>query len=169
MDSDIGWLLGRAAHSWKTVVDVWMQDLGLTQSRWIALLHLKRMGQGVTQSQLAADIGIEQPSMLRTLNQLEDSGLIERRADRQDARRRTLWFTAAGTALLEKVEARAVEGRSHLLDGLSQDQRLAFRAVLQQLLENAHGATQRPGSLSCPRRQSLPVPATASDLPDTRN
>jgi len=142
MEHNLGWLLARAAFNWRNVVDHSMQDLGLTQSRWIALLHLGRMGEGCSQSELAADIGIEQPSLVRTLQHLEDSGLIERRACAEDARRRTLWLTDKGLQVLRDVENRALKGRQKLLKGLSAEQRQALHECLKQINENTFNLNQ---------------------------
>ncbi|WP_438864613.1 transcriptional regulator SlyA [Neptunicella sp.] len=136
MESNIGWLLSRAAFSWRNAVDHYMSGLGLTQTRWIALLHLDRMGEGCSQKELADNIGIEQPSLLRTLNQLEQSGLIIRKACAEDARRKNLWFTAEGRELLEQVESMAKAGRQKMLTGLDPQQRQLLHELLQTIINN---------------------------------
>ncbi|NVK55384.1 MAG: transcriptional regulator SlyA [Alteromonadaceae bacterium] len=138
MESNIGWMLSRAAFSWRHAVDHYMADLGLTQTRWIAMLHLERLGEGCTQKELAATIGIEQPSLLRTLNQLEESGLIERRSCNEDARRRLLWFTVKGKSLLEDVATQAQFGRQQMLQGLNSEQRQQLSGLLEKIINNAN-------------------------------
>ncbi|MAD45294.1 MAG: transcriptional regulator SlyA [Oceanospirillaceae bacterium] len=142
MEQNLGWLLARAAFNWRNTVDHYMEDIGLTQSRWIALLHLGRMGEGCSQSELAADIGIEQPSLVRTLQHLEDAQLIERRACAEDARRRTLWLTAKGRQMLGDVESMARKGRQKLLSGLNREQRQVLHECLNQIIENANHLPQ---------------------------
>lgn len=136
MESNIGWLLSRAAFSWRNAVDHYMSSLGLTQTRWIALLHLDRIGEGCSQKELADNIGIEQPSLLRTLNQLEQSGLIIRKACADDARRKNLWFTTEGRELLEQVENMAKAGRQKMLTGLDPQQRELLHELLQTIINN---------------------------------
>lgn len=138
MESNIGWLLSRAAFSWRNAVDHYMSSLGLTQTRWIALLHLDRLGEGCSQKELADNIGIEQPSLLRTLNQLEESGLVVRKACAEDARRKTLWFTPQGRDLLKQVESMARAGRQKMLAGLDNEQRAALHDLLQQVINNGN-------------------------------
>lgn len=104
MEQNIGWNLSRAALSWRHVVDLYMSDLGFTQSRWIAMLHLKRIGEGCTQSELASNIGIEQPSLIRTLNQLCEADYLQRKESEQDARCKTLWFTSKGKEVLQEMQ-----------------------------------------------------------------
>lgn len=138
MESNIGWLLSRAAFSWRNAVDHYMSSLGLTQTRWIALLHLDRLGEGCSQKELADNIGIEQPSLLRTLNQLEEAGLVIRKGCAEDARRKTLWFTAEGRDLLFKVESMAKAGRQKMLAGLDKQQRETFHQLLELIIENGN-------------------------------
>lgn len=137
MDQNIGWNLARAAQSWRHVVDLHMAEIGFTQSKWIAMMHLNRLGQGCTQSDLASHIGIEQPSLIRTLNQLESSGYIERRESAHDARCKTLWFTDLGNNQLIKMQNIADAGRSKLLEGLSSEQRKLLDQTLMLILSNA--------------------------------
>ncbi|MFD1384579.1 MarR family transcriptional regulator [Rhodanobacter aciditrophus] len=138
MENSLGWNLSRAALSWRHAVDTYMADLGLTQSKWIAMLHLNRKGEGLTQSELAADIGIEQPSLIRTLNNLQAAGLIERRESPKDARCKTLWFTEEGHRKLNQMEQIASQGREELLKGLSPEQREQLSHALLIIIDNAH-------------------------------
>ena len=134
MENNIGWLLSRAAFAWRHAVDLHMAELGLTQSRWIAMLHLDRTGEGCSQKELATDIGIEQPSLLRTLNLLEESGLIFRKVSEEDARRKTLWFTEKGRELMDAVEATAFKGRQQMLQGLSEQERDELHTLLNKIV-----------------------------------
>lgn len=136
MESNIGWILSRAAFAWRHAVDLHMAELGLTQSRWIAMLHLDRVGEGCSQKDLATDIGIEQPSLLRTLNLLEEAGLIIRQVSEEDARRKTLWFTDKGRQLMQSVEATALKGRQQMLQGLSAQERAELYTLLNKIVIN---------------------------------
>ena len=142
MENNIGWQLSRAAFAWRDAVDRYMADLGLTQTRWIAMLHLDRMGEGCSQKNLADNIGIEQSSMLRTLNNLEAAGLLERHTCPEDARRKTVWFTEKGRSLLQQVEQRARAGRQEMLEGLSEEERTLFSTLLNRVIDNAHHLSQ---------------------------
>lgn len=50
MESNLGWLVHRTALLWRTVVDRHMAELGLIQSRWVAMLALDKIGEGCSQS-----------------------------------------------------------------------------------------------------------------------
>lgn len=138
MERNLGWLMNRAGLSWRTVVDRYMADLGLTQTRWVTMLVLSKTGEGCTQTVLATQVGVEHPSLVRTLAQLEEAGLIERRLDPDDGRRRTVWFTATGKELLVRMEQVASLGREQLLKGISAEQRQNLHDLLEIIINNAH-------------------------------
>ena len=142
MERNLGWLMNRAGLSWRTVIDRYMAELDLTQTRWVAMLVLDKVGEGCTQKVLAANVGVEQPSLARTLGQLEQAGLIERRASPHDARCRTLWFTPTGKELLGRMELRAGEGRELLLKGLSARQRQQLHHMLEIVIRNAQAVLE---------------------------
>ena len=142
MDHNIGWNLARAASNWRHVVDDRMATTGFTQSKWIAMMHLNRLGDGCTQSDLASTMGIEQPSVIRTLNQLESSGFITRQESSHDARRKTLWLTDSGKFQLVKMQKMAEQARSELLNGLSSEQRHLLNDALLKIITNAHDLTR---------------------------
>ncbi|AXR05112.1 MarR family winged helix-turn-helix transcriptional regulator [Salinimonas sediminis] len=138
MQTSLGWLLNRTAYGWRNVVDQYMKTLGLTQSGWMAMLHLNRSGEGCSQKELAHEIGIEQPTLQRTMNALVEAGYIRREKCPHDARRKTLWFTAPGSQLLAKMETQASAAREAMLAGLNEQEREQLHALLSRVLDNAH-------------------------------
>lgn len=142
MESNLGWLMNRTGLIWRTVVDRYMADLGLTQTRWVTLLVLNKVGEGCTQSVLASGLGVEQPSLVRTLGQLEEAGLIERRSNPADGRCRTVWFTDAGKEMLGRIEVVARDGRELLLKGVSTEQRKQLHNLLETIIGNAQAVLE---------------------------
>ena len=71
--------LGRLHRLWRTVADLELAPLGLTHPRWTALWKLSRLGGHLSQKTLAEALEIELPSLMRTLGQLEEQGLIVQR------------------------------------------------------------------------------------------
>lgn len=143
MSESIGWLLNRTSYGWRTVVDNQMRDLGLTQSGWMAMLHLHRLGEGCSQKVLADNIGIEQPTLQRSINSLHQCGYLERRTSSEDARVRTLWFTEQGRTMLSKMEVLAAEARLQMLQGLDEDERAQLACLLKKVLHNANSSLRK--------------------------
>lgn len=128
----------RLVHQlWRAVVNQTVQPLGLTQSRWTALIGLRYLGEGNTQKALADALEIELPSLSRTLDHLARQGLIERRTCATDRRARELWFTPKGREVLAALENRAAEARERLIAGVSSDDLAVFERVLTHIERNA--------------------------------
>lgn len=121
MATSLGFRIARLPHLWRSILDRRLAPLGLTQTRWVTLYHLWRMGDGQPQCDLARAIGVEAPSLVRTLGQLEEQGLIERRACESDRRTKRLYLTAEAMPLLEKIGHVADEARQEMLAGLSDE------------------------------------------------
>ena len=73
-----------------------------------------------SQIQLAKAIGIEQPSLVRTLDQLEEKGLITRSTCANDRRAKRIKLTQQAEPIIEQVETVIDETRDDILSGISQ-------------------------------------------------
>ncbi len=136
-DAELGLRLGHVHRLWRMVVDRTVAPLGLTQPRWMALVMLRHLGEGATQKRLAEALGIELPSLTRTLAQLDEQGLVARRVPAGDRRVREVVFTAEGRRVLEALDARAAEARAVLLAGVPESEREALHRALRRIEGNA--------------------------------
>ena len=121
MASTIGFRSARLPHLWRSILDRRLAPLGLTQTRWVTLYHLWKLGEGNPQCDLARAIGVEAPSLVRTLGQLEEQGLVERRACDNDRRSKRIYLTPAAMPLLEQIDSVVLAARQEMLAGLSED------------------------------------------------
>lgn len=96
---DFAFSVARIARRLRQAVDAELRVLGLTEATWRPLVHVRRLGDGVRQKELAAALSIEGPSLVRLLDNLERRGLIERREDETDRRARGIHLTRAGRDL----------------------------------------------------------------------
>ncbi|MDB5377899.1 MAG: transcriptional regulator, MarR family [Rubritepida sp.] len=83
-------VLLQASRRWRRLAEEAMTAHGLSEARAAPLIWVGRLGGGVRQVTLAAHIGIEGPSLVRLLDQLEGAGLLERRDDPEDRRAKTI-------------------------------------------------------------------------------
>lgn len=116
---DLATQLSPVARAWRQHADRILGSLGISNSAGWALVHLERLGQGARQGELARAIGITEASLVRTVQQLEREGLVERIADEDDRRANRLHLTGEGRGLARKAEKRLIELRLDLLDGVS--------------------------------------------------
>lgn len=71
-----------------------------------------------TQIQIAKKIGIEGPTLTRTLDMLEAGGLVERLADPADRRNKHLRLTEKGGDALDEILAIVDKLRARMLAGI---------------------------------------------------
>lgn len=132
--------VARLARRWRKLLDERLRDLGVTQARWSTMVALHRGGEGVTQRELAELMSIENPTLVRLLDNLEAQKLIERRPCEQDRRARRLHLTPWGEAFIEKLDSRAEGLRDQLLDGVTDKELEICLDVFDRILDNAEKA-----------------------------
>ena len=103
--TEFGRQVYRLSTAWRREIDERVRAFGLTDATWRPLLYLGRMGDGVRQTDLAATLMIENPSLVRLIDALERGGLMERLEDPEDRRSKRLWITPAGREIYERVAA----------------------------------------------------------------
>lgn len=113
--------LSPTSRAWRQLADVELAELRLSNATSWCLIWLDRLGPDLRQIDLARAMEITQPSLVRTLNQLEASGLIRRVSDPDDRRTNKLQLTEEGQALASRIETRLRTVRAELLSDLSDE------------------------------------------------
>jgi MarR family transcriptional regulator for hemolysin len=137
-------------RQWRRVVDMALSSHGLSEAAASPLLWIGRLGGGVRQVVLANHVGIEGPSLVRLLDQLESMGLVVRRDDPTDRRAKGLWLTAEGEVLALRMEDALDELRGKILAHVDKADLEAAIRVLEAFdafeLPKAAGTEQEPES-----------------------
>src|SRR5260370_8230861 len=74
----IGPLLHGTARAWRLKLDERLKPMGLSQAKWRTLLHLSVASEALTQAEIAARLGVEEPSVVTLLHSLEREGWLPR-------------------------------------------------------------------------------------------
>lgn len=74
---------------------------------------------GITQRELSRRVGATEPTTAQQLNNMERSGLIERKRSTLDRRQSHVYLTRAGRAVKKRLLPYAVEVNATALEGLS--------------------------------------------------
>lgn len=143
MQQNIGFQLARVPRLWRAVIDRRLAPEGLTQTRWVTLYHLWRMGNDQPQCDLARAIGVEAPSLVRTLDQLSEQGLIERRPCGQDRRAKRIFLTDKATPLLERIAEVVTQARKEMLEGLDDTEVEQLLDLLSRIEANGLAIQER--------------------------
>lgn len=133
--------VARVTRRWRKLLDERLKDLGVTQARWTTMVYLQRGGQGLTQRELASLMAIENPTLVRLLDGLEEQNLVERRPCQQDRRARRLHLTATGELFMEDLNARATSLRDEMLAGVTDEELESAVGLFNKIMEN--GKRQR--------------------------
>lgn len=112
-----------------------LNALGLTSpSRMTALNHI-RANPGCSQSELAEFTGLSRASAVTMVDQLEATGLVERRAG-ADARTNALFITAAGEDAVARSAEQTRINEELIFGALSGSERETLRRLLEKVISS---------------------------------
>lgn len=145
----IGMTLPVLERAYRARANLAMAHVGLSQALAWPLVMIGRSGDGLRQGELATLLGIEGPSLTRSLDQLITGGFIERHEDPGDRRAKTLHLTALGADACEQIEDTLRDLRNALYEGIADADIEAALRVFATLSERV-GA---PKAVVPPRRK----------------
>lgn len=127
-----GMQLAQITRGWRAELDRRLADMGLSQARWLVLLHLARFKEPPTQRELAQSVAVEGPTLARLLDSLETQGLVQRQAVLEDRRAKKIVLCDTALPLIERIEAIATALRIELFEGIDEeDLRICMRVHTQ--------------------------------------
>jgi MarR family transcriptional regulator, organic hydroperoxide resistance regulator len=121
------------AHRYYT--ETRLHEVGLYAGQEIIMFHLWH-DDGLAQSQLAESIGVEAPTITKMVQRMAASGLVERRADPQDARVSRVFLTEKGRDLEPAVRAIWEQLEAKLTSGLSDVETALLSRMIAQMRSN---------------------------------
>jgi len=131
-----GMQLAHMSRGWRAELDRRLADLGLSQARWLVLLHLARYQEPPTQRELAQSVGVEGPTLARLLDSLEAQGLVQRHAVVEDRRAKKIVLCDSARPLIQKIEAIATALRVELFTGIDEEELRVCMRVHTRILAN---------------------------------
>lgn len=145
-----GLWLGLIARLWRAEVDRRLAPFGLTQSRWLTLLHLARLDGPVTQRTLADVVGVREPTLVRTLDWLEAEGLIERRVATEDRRSKLIHVTSRAAPILSRIKETTAVVRAEIFSDISEAEIATCQGVFERIAAKLGGTPALIGLPSAP-------------------
>lgn len=136
MESTLGSDLARLVRVWRALIDQRLKPLELTQTHWVTLYNINRLPPDQSQIQLAKAIGIEQPSLVRTLDQLEEKGLITRHTCANDRRAKRIKLTEEAAPIIKEVNDVIMMTRGEILSGVSPEEVTLLTNLIERLEQN---------------------------------
>jgi DNA-binding MarR family transcriptional regulator len=135
MSENIGTALAHVSRLIRKSFDEGVREIGVTRPQWQVLTVLRR-NPGILQRGLAELLEVEPITAGRMIDRLQQSGLVERRADPADRRAWRIHLTGEGEALLDRLVPYARSTMEIALDGLNESDRVALLAALEAMRLN---------------------------------
>lgn len=126
-----GPLLDYLARRIRAEAELEFRQFNLRARHVIALTLLRDFGER-SQSDLAEALGVEPTNLVILLNELEASGLVERRRSTEDRRRHIVLLTDAGARKLSDVEDVVADIEDRMFSALDTDERATLYTLLQR-------------------------------------
>ena len=112
-----------------------LSQLGLHVSQELVLFVLWRE-EGLSQSELAARLRVELPTLTKAVQRMERAGLLIRQADEKDTRVSRVYLTEKGRALYAPALTIWHDVEARMLHGMTEIEQAFLRRLLQQMVSN---------------------------------
>ncbi len=135
-DPPVGLAVASSAKALSRAFDEALAAVGGSAPTWLVLSAVKST-EVSTQGELAAAVGIRQPTLTHHLDGLEQAGLVTRTRDPGNRRVQRIAVTEAGEHVFLRLRRAAAAFDGRLRAGLDDDDVATLRRLLAQLEENA--------------------------------
>ncbi|MFQ5954416.1 MAG: MarR family winged helix-turn-helix transcriptional regulator [Kiloniellales bacterium] len=134
-DRTVGFLLHDVSRLMRKRFDRRARALGLTRAQWRVLVHLAPR-QGINQSALADILEVEDITLGRHIDRLQETGWVQRRRHPADRRAWRLYLTSKAQPLLDRMEILARDTHDEALMDVSTGERDGLMALLLRIKTN---------------------------------
>ena len=130
--------LGSAVRALRARLDRELQTAGLRLGQYQVMRVLWER-DGITPREISDDLGVEMPTVTRTVQRMERDGLVRREAHPADARSVRIYLTPRGASLREPVMRMLDEQTELALRSIAPPERRVLVDFLQRMYANARG------------------------------
>ena len=132
---ELAWELGETSRMVRRQFNRRAASVGATSAQWRAMFWLARE-PGMKQVELAERLDVEPITAGRTIDRLQEAGLVERRRDPVDRRVWRIYLTEEGGPMIERLKLVAEDVLTGVLAGISGAEIAAMRSTLEKIREN---------------------------------
>ncbi|MFC3108213.1 MarR family winged helix-turn-helix transcriptional regulator [Undibacterium arcticum] len=129
-------MIGEVSRGWRQQMNLRLKPFGLNLSMRQVLLQLHRNPGGLQQKELAHKLGIEGPTLVRLLDQLERNAWIQRLTAVHDKRRKDVVLTAKATEQIRIIEQLSYALSSEMTADLDQVELASCLAAMTTIRNN---------------------------------
>ena len=139
VEETTGYLLAKVCRAHRGSIGALLSGVGLHVGQEMVLLELWKE-DGLKGGELADRLGVEPPTITRTIRRMESCGFVERRPDPMDARSLRVHLTDKGRALEGPVARVWEEVEEKTLQGMSSEEALVLQRLLARVRKNLGSA-----------------------------
>lgn len=137
LTDDVGFLLTRASGQLVRTTNAALAEHGLRVRSYSALLLASDSRGGISQRDLAESLGLDPSQVVLLVDELADSGLVERRASATDRRTKLVAATDSGRHVRDRAQQSVAAAHTAGLAALTVDEQDQLRGLLGRLLLGA--------------------------------
>ncbi|WP_336489887.1 MarR family winged helix-turn-helix transcriptional regulator [Methylobacterium nigriterrae] len=131
-----------SGRQWRRLANSTTESHGVSEAKALPLVLIGRLGGEPRQNTLAEALGIEGPSLVRLLDQLEAAGLVMRKEDPTDRRAKVLNLTDTGRSVVARIEADLDQLRKAVFSKVSAADLEASLRVFQAVQDHLGGPSE---------------------------
>ena len=135
IDECLGFIANRLVKVFHKALDKKLEGYGLTSAQFCALARLLEE-EGITQTELARRLYIESPTLVRTLDKMEEANIIERRKDPSDRRAYHIYLKPKGKKMRNFVDEIGFTVHKEATKGISNDDIENLKKSLFKIWQN---------------------------------
>jgi len=113
-----------------------LSEVGLTVT-WFAVLNVLERGEAETGADLSRHFSTDATAITRTIDRLEEAGLVKRQRQSTDRRRYKIALTPKAHQVMPAARACAAENEDLFFGVLDEAERQVFENLLAKLVDNA--------------------------------
>lgn len=132
-----GQLLHGTARAWRQKLDERLKPMGLSQAKWRTLMHLSIAQDALTQAEIAARLGVEEPTVVALLHRLEREAWITRTNSPHDRRCKMVLLGRRAQRVIGQITTTADKLRHELLADITKSDLKACMRVLARVRQRA--------------------------------
>src|SRR5215813_13656417 len=130
-----GQLLHGTTRAWRQKLDARLKPMGLSQAKWRTLMHLSLAGDALTQAEIAARLGVEEPTVVNLIHRLEKESWITRKNSPHDRRCKMVLLGRRAQRVIAQITATADKLRHELLAEVTKSDLKTCMRVLGRIQE----------------------------------
>ena len=134
-------LVQQIARTYYDILPAFERHVGMSKARWQVLALLGRQGE-LSQAALQQQLRVDGAAITRQVKQLEEEGLVLRRADPHDNRFTLVALSAAGEQIARDMAGRRESFEALATRGIGGEDIALMRRCLQQIRENLHALNE---------------------------